>query len=73
MLGNVGGRLSSPELLSEIREIKERLARLESMLRFIMEKGIEEEEPLPDEIEAIESKDELIDLNEVKRKLMEKS
>ncbi|MCE4600037.1 MAG: hypothetical protein F7C38_00525 [Desulfurococcales archaeon] len=65
--------MSSPELLSEIREIKERLARLESMLRFIMEKGIEEEEPLPDEIEAIESKDELIDLNEVKRKLMEKS
>ena len=73
MLGNVGGGLSSSELLSEIREIKERLARLESMLRFIMEKDIEEEEPLPDEIEAIESKDELMDLNEVKRKLMEKS
>jgi len=65
--------LSSPELLSEIKEIKERLARLESMLRFIIERGIEEEEPLPDEIEAIESKDELIDINEIKRKLVEKS
>jgi len=58
------------ELLSEIREIKERLARVESMLRFIIEKNIEEEEPLPDEIEAIESKDELVDLDEVKQKLM---
>ena len=65
--------MSSSELLSEIREIKERLARLESMLRFIIERNIEEEEPLPDEIEAIESKDELIDINEIKRKLMEKS
>lgn len=65
--------MSSPELLSEIKEIKERLARLESMLRFIIERGIEEEEPLPDEIEAIESKDELIDINEIKRKLVEKS
>jgi len=65
--------LSSPELLSEIKEIKERLARLESMLRFIIERNIEEEEPLPDEIEAIESEDELIDINEIKRKLVEKS
>jgi len=65
--------LSSSELLSEIKEIKERLARLESMLRFIIERNIEEEEPLPDEIEAIESKDELIDINEIKRKLIEKS
>jgi len=64
--------LSSSELLSEIKEIKERLAKLESMLRFIIERNIEEEEPLPDEIEAIESKDELIDINEIKRKLMEK-
>ena len=65
--------MSSSELLSEIKEIKERLARLESMLRFIIERNIEEDEPLPDEIEAIESKDELIDINEIKRKLMEKS
>jgi len=62
--------LASSELLSEIQEIKERLARMESMLRFIIEKNIEEEEPLPDEIEAIESKDELVDLDEIKRKLM---
>jgi len=65
--------LSSSELLSEIKEIKERLARLESMLRFIIERNIEEDEPLPDEIEAIESKDELIDINEIKRKLIKKS
>jgi len=62
--------LTSSELLSEIQEIKKRLARMESMLRFIIEKNIEEEEPLPDEIEAIESKDELVDLDEIKRKLM---
>ena len=41
------------ELLSEIREIKERLARIESMLRFIIERNIKEAEPLPDEVEAI--------------------
>ncbi len=65
--------MSSPELLSEIKEIKERLARLESMLRFIIERNIEEEEPLPDEVEAIESEDELVDINEIKRKLIKKS
>ena len=65
--------MSGSELMSEIKEIKERLARLESMLRFIIERNIEEEEPLPDEIEAIESKEELIDINEIKRKLIEKS
>ncbi len=63
--------MSSSELLSEIREIKERLARVESMLRFIIEKNIEEVEPLPDEIEAIESEDELVDLDKIKRKLLE--
>ena len=57
------------ELLSEIREIKERLARVESMLRFIIEKSIEEAEPLPDEVEAIKSEDELVDLDEIERKL----
>jgi len=64
--------LSSPELLSEIKEIKERLARPESMLHFIIERNIEEEEPLPDKIEAIESEDELIDINEINRKLNRK-
>jgi len=62
--------MSSSELLSEIKEIKERLARVESMLRFIIEKNIEEVEPFPDEIEAIESEDELVDLDEIKRKLL---
>ena len=62
--------MSSSELLLEIREIKERLARVESMLRFIIERNIiEEAEPLPDEIEAIESEDELVDLDEIKQKL----
>jgi len=62
--------LTASELLSEIREIKERSARVESMLRFIIEKNIEEEEPLPDEIEAIKSKDELVDLDEIKQRLL---
>ena len=44
------------ELSSEIREIEERLAKVESMLRYIIEKNIEEEESIPDEIEAIKSK-----------------
>lgn len=62
--------MTASELLSEIREIKERSARVESMLRFIIEKNIEEEEPLPDEIEAIKSKDELVDLDEIKQRLL---
>ncbi len=61
--------MASSELLLEIREIKERLARLESMIRFIIERNIEETEPLPDEIDAIKSEDELIDLDEIKQKL----
>jgi len=36
--------MSDHELLSEIREIMESLARMESMLRFIIEKNIEEVE-----------------------------
>ena len=63
-------RLASSELLSEIREIKERLAKLESMLRYIIERNIEEAEPFPDEVEAIRSDDELIDLNEIKQRLL---
>jgi len=62
--------LVSSELLSEIREIKERLIRVESMLRFIIERNIEETEPLPDEIEAIKSEDELVGLDEIKQELM---
>ena len=61
--------MSDHELLSEIREIMESLARVESMLRFIIEKNIEEVELLPDEIEAIEAKDELVDRNEIKQRL----
>jgi len=65
--------LSSSEILVEIREIKERLEKLESMLRFIIERHVEEDEPLPDEAEAIRMRDELVDLNEVKKRLLEKS
>jgi len=62
--------LPSSELLSEIREIKKRLARIESMLRLMVEKNLSEEEPLPDEVEAIQSRDELVDLDEIRRKLL---
>ena len=65
--------MSSSEVLSEIREIKERLAKLESMLYAIMERDVPETEPLPDEVEAIESSDELIDIREIKRRLMKAS
>ncbi len=65
--------MSSSEILVEIREIKERLEKLESMLRFIIERHVEEDEPLPDEAEAIRMRDELVDLNEVKKRLLEKS
>ncbi len=62
--------MSSSEILVEIREIKERLEKLEAMLRFIIERHVEEDEPLPDEAEAIRTRDELVDLNEVKRRLL---
>ncbi|RUM47752.1 MAG: hypothetical protein DSY37_01435 [Hyperthermus sp.] len=62
--------MSSSELLSEIREIKRRLAQIESMLRLVVEKDLAEEEPLPDEAEAIQSRDELVDLDEIRRKLL---
>lgn len=62
--------MPSSELLSEIREIKKRLARIESMLRLMVEKNLSEEEPLPDEVEAIQSRDELVDLDEIRRKLL---
>ncbi len=64
--------MSGPELLSEIREIKERLARVKSMLRFVIERNIEEVEPLPDEIKTIKSKDELVDLDKNQAKVTRK-
>ncbi len=45
--------MASSELLSEIQEIREMLTRIESMLRFIIEKHVKEAESLPDEVEAI--------------------
>ena len=64
--------LSSSEILVEIREIKERLEKLETMLRFIIERHVEEDEPLPDEAEAIMTRDELVDLDEVKKRLLKR-
>ncbi len=60
------------DVLSEIREVRERLSRIESMLRFIIEKNILEDEALPDEVSAIESEDELIDYRSVREKLVGK-
>jgi len=57
----------------EIRELKERLARVESLLRLLLERHVQEDEPLPDEIEAIESKEELVELEEIKERLCTKS
>ncbi len=53
----------------ELKEIKRKLETLESMIRLILEKRIPEDEPLTDEIEAIESEDELISLEEAKKML----
>lgn len=41
-------------------------------MRFIVERNIEEVEPFPDEIEAIKSEEELIDIDGIKRKYMKK-
>ncbi len=41
------------------------------MLCFIIEKDIEEKEPLSDEIEAIKSKEDLVGLEEIKQKLLQ--
>ncbi|RLG42016.1 MAG: hypothetical protein DRN78_03620 [Thermoproteota archaeon] len=53
----------------ELNEIKKKLETLESMIRLLLERGIPEDEPLPDEIEAIESEDELISLEEARKSL----
>ena len=64
--------MAAYDVLSEIREVRERLSRIESMLRFIIEKNILEDEALPDEVSAIESEDELIDYRSVREKLVGK-
>lgn len=64
--------MSTLEPLSEISKVKEELAELELMPRFTIEVSIEEEDPLPDEIEAIESRGELIDVSVIKRELVGK-
>ena len=53
----------------ELNESKKKLETLESMIRLLLERGIPEDEPLPDEIEAIESEDELISLEEARKSL----
>ena len=65
--------MAGSELLVELREIREKLEKLETMLRFIIERHVEEDEPLPDEAEAIKAEDELVDLREVKEKLLGRS
>ncbi len=57
-------------MLSEIRKVGERLSRIESMLRFIIERNIMEDDALPDEASAIESDDELIDYKSVRDQLV---
>lgn len=58
------------DVLSEIRKVGERLSRIESMLRFIIERNIMEDDALPDEASAIESDDELIDYKSVRDQLV---
>lgn len=64
--------LPSSKVLAEIREIKERLEKLEAMSHFIIEKHIGDK-PLPDEAEAIRTSDELVNLDKVRKKLLERS
>ena len=53
----------------KLEDIKRKLETLESMVRLLLERGIPEDEPLPDEVEAIESEDELISLEDAKKLL----
>jgi len=62
--------LAEYDVLSEIREVRERLSRIESMLRFIIERNIMEDDALPDEVSAIESDDELVDYKSVRDQLV---
>ncbi len=73
MCGNIvvrGFLLAEYDVLSEIREVRERLSRIESMLRFIIERNIMEDDALPDEASAIESDDELVDYRSVRDQLV---
>ncbi len=53
----------------KLEDIRRKLETLESMVRLLLERGIPEDEPLPDEVEAIESEEELISLEEAKKLL----
>ena len=57
-------------LLSGIRGVRERLSRIESMLRFIIEKSILEVESLSDEVSSIELEDVLVDYRSVRGGLL---
>ncbi len=63
--------LAEYDVISEIRKFRERLSRIESMLRFIIESNIMEDDALPDEASAIESDDELADYRSVKVMLLD--
>ena len=54
---------------TEIEEIRRSLRNIESMLRYILERNIEEDDASPDEIEAIEMDDELISLDKLRKSL----
>ncbi len=56
-------------ILDELRAIREKLEGIEAMVRALLEREIEEDEPLPDEIEAIESDDEPLELDELRKRI----
>ncbi len=56
----------------KLEDIRRKLETLESMVKLLLERGIPEDEPLPDEVEAIESEDELISLEDAKKLLNSK-
>ena len=62
--------LAEYDVISEIRKFRERLSRIESMLRFIIERNIMKDDALPDEVSAIESYDELVDYKSVRDQLV---
>jgi len=56
----------------KLEDIRRKLETLESMVKLLLERGIPEDEPLLDEVEAIESEDELISLEDAKKLLNSK-
>ncbi len=70
--GRVTAFLSSSETRAET-EIKKGPKKLETMLRLIIERHVGGDRPLPDEAEAIRTSDEIVDLDEVKKSLLERS